>query len=249
MPDNCHTKEMVYAACVVIGAYEMDLWKARRKSLAAIRCNLKHENQTLLEALTLMDRCIELFHAADQSDGNDFALVCGQTLTKARRYAISCYSVCLNGCHSQPGALLRPLVEAAELLTFFHKEPARIELVSKERLPSAGQIAKAIQGELQFLRDSLNTCSSHFSLKLDLWQPIADNYSSESLKASLRNLTLFIMAAVREAIFCLEVINKRNEQLIDDVDACFEQWRTIFKIDEQFQSAIRAAELEEVEHA
>jgi len=72
---------------------------------------------------------------------------------------------------------------------------------------------------------------------LDSWEPIADNYSSESLKASLRNLILFIVAAVREALYCLEVINKRDEQLIDGVDACFEHWRTIFKIDEQLQSA------------
>lgn len=124
-----------------------------------------------------------------------------------------------------------------ELLAFFHKEPTRVELVRKESLPSAGQIAKAIRGELQFLRDALNTYSSHFSLKLDSWEPIADNYSSESLKASLRNLILFIVAAVREAVYCLEVINKRDEQLIDGVDACFEHWRTIFKIDEQLQSA------------
>jgi len=81
---------------------------------------------------------------------------------------------------------------------------------------------------------------------LDSWEPIADNYSSESLRASLRNLTLFIVATVREAVLCLVVINKHDRELIDDVDTCFEQWRTIFKIDESLQGHTQATELEQI---
>jgi hypothetical protein len=66
------------------------------------------------------------------------------------------YSLMLDGLGQEAGALLRPLIETLELLVYLRLEPARIDQAIEEKLPSAGQIAKKIEGEFLYRTLSMN---------------------------------------------------------------------------------------------
>jgi hypothetical protein len=85
------------------------------------------------------------------------------TLVKARNYALGLYSLSLDGLGQEAGALLRPLVEAYEVLVYFRLDPSRASKATDDKLPSAGEIAKAISGRFKDLREYLNENASHFA--------------------------------------------------------------------------------------
>jgi hypothetical protein len=80
----------------------------RNQALAALRDDLNQENEILERCFALFDECIERFYSLESNrDSNErFALICGQTLVKARRLALGSYSLLLDGLVLQAGALL-----------------------------------------------------------------------------------------------------------------------------------------------
>jgi hypothetical protein len=115
----------------------------------------------------LVDDCVTALAAVDST----FGRVAGLYLAKARNLALGCYSLSLDSLAQEGGALFRPLFEAYELLTYFRLEPSRIDEVLENRLPSAGNIAKRIDGEYHH--------ASHLSLGPESMRHLVDPQSGE----------------------------------------------------------------------
>ncbi len=210
----------------------MDIWLIRNQAMSAIASDLKAENDTLLEALALMDMGIEQLLAQAKGSSEQFAIVCCHTLIKAKRYALACYSVCLDGFAQEAGALYRPLVETWEQLIFYAQDPTRTQLAMDERLPSAGEIARAIGSELQGLRTYLNWNASHFSFREESLQSMQNAYNGEQLKTNLRVLYTTIWLTAREAASCLQTIGDLDDSFIAAINNSQEHGLKIFHIDD-----------------
>jgi hypothetical protein len=213
----------------------MELWNIRNQAQEDLDGRFRDENETLLDTFALVDKCIQRLFTVGEKENDRFALVCCHTLIKARRYALGCYSLCIDGLAQEAGALLRPFIETWEQLIFYHQEPKRVELALENKLPQAGKIAQKIGSELQGLRDYLNKNASHFSFEPDTLQPMATTYDSENLKTNIRVLFTTLCMTAGEAAECLSALGRLDNELAGDILRCREKGLQIFKIDEPGQ--------------
>ena len=210
----------------------MELWKVRNQAQEDLNSRFKDENETLLDTFALIDKCIQRLFTVGEKENDRFALVCCHTLIKARRYALGCYSLCIDGLAQEAGALFRPFIETWEQLIFYHQEPKRVELALENKLPQAGKIAQKIGSELKGLRDYLNKIASHFSFEPDSLQPMVTAYDSENLKTNIRVLFTILCMTAGEAAECLSALGRLDNELAGDILRCREKGLQIFKIDE-----------------
>jgi hypothetical protein len=152
-----------------------DLWRSRRQALEALADEAPPILHVLDDLFILVDDCVTALAAVDST----FGRVAGLYLAKARNLALGCYSLSLDSLAQEGGALFRPLFEAYELLTYFRLEPSRIDEVLENRLPSAGNIAKRIDGEYKGMREYLNNHASHLSLGPESMRHLVDPQSGE----------------------------------------------------------------------
>lgn len=120
----------------------------------------KPQASAIVDAFGIIDDCIDLF---DSKSTNDYCRICGLTLAKARNFALGAYGLILDGLGQEAGALIRPFVEYHELLVYFRKDPVRAQQAIDDKLPSAGNIAKKIEGDFHGFREYLNENASHSS--------------------------------------------------------------------------------------
>ena len=203
------------------------------------RCWLENEletERTHLEAgFELVDQCTQIFNELSKKHGDSqighFARVCGIATSKGRNLLLSCFSLAMDGLSQESGALLRPLLEVIELLTYLRLDPKRVEEVLTSKLPSAGNIAKIIDGKFKFLRDYLNEDASHFSFGfysvfhlVDLEKSEIRSTESQSVEVLKRNLVTiasFFVFLMGEAMSCLYEAGYDASTLAQT----FEQWR------------------------
>jgi hypothetical protein len=186
----------------------MELWQTREQALVALQGDLQERAEVIRETFELIDECTGRFKAID----SPFARVCGLTLVKGRNMALGVYSLILDGLGQEAGALLRPLIEILELLVYLRLDPARVDKAIAGKLPSAGQIAKKIEGEFKDLRQHLNEHASHFGFTYDSLRHIVDlskmtwrtsqPYNEDVLKTNLGTLFLFTIRLAIEGINC-----------------------------------------------
>jgi len=138
-----------------------DLWQTRTEALAYLAEKHPSRLAVINKTFELLDMCVDAYEAAASSD--DYALVCGITLVKAKMLAVGTYSLMLDGLAQEGGALLRPLLEYTEKLTYFRLEPSAVGKALIDDLPSAGEIAMKIAGVYKKLRDHLNEHAAHSS--------------------------------------------------------------------------------------
>jgi len=103
--------------------FQHNLCKTREEALASLEGPLRQEAAMLQDAFALMDECIAHLITRDTT----FTRVCAITMIKARNLELGCYSLALDGLAQEGGALFRLVVETLELLTYFWKDPARVE--------------------------------------------------------------------------------------------------------------------------
>jgi hypothetical protein len=213
----------------------MNLWQAREKSLEWLATELIEQNSLIDKGFELLDKCIALLNQQSKASSDEingrFARVVNITLAKARNLMLGSYSMLLDAVAQEAGALLRPILEAYELLIYFRLEPSRIDQAIDRKLPSAGSIAKKIKGEFKDLRDSLNTNASHISFGYESAKHLIDYQTSEIkaiqsqtvevFTANLTTLTAVQLLIVTEALKCLLRIENNSEPLIKE----FEDWR------------------------
>src|SRR5687768_5816205 len=136
----------------------MRLWEARTEALDYLARNQPSRLAVIDRTFDLFDACLDAFEA---SDAAPYSTVCAISLLKAKNLAHGAYSLTLDGLAQEAGALLRPLVEYAELLTYFRLSPDRVKQAINGTLPSAGKRAELVQGIYKNFREFLNENASH----------------------------------------------------------------------------------------
>lgn len=201
------------------------LWATRRQAEAALAGELKPFADLLDEAFAAVDSSA----ARLESLGYPFGLVCAVVVIKARNLGLGCYSLSLDAVAQEGGALFRPLIEHLELLTYFKLDRARVNEALEDRLPSAGEIARRIEGKLQGVRQYLNTHASHLSLSPESIKHVVDvrtgrlrptqPYSATVLRENLRVLLGILVSIAIEAINCTTVVaGSADHGLVDTVE-------------------------------
>jgi len=213
----------------------MNLWQARQKSVEWLATELVEHNALIDTGFEILDKCIALLNQHsktlnDQFNGR-FARVVNLNLAKTRNLLLGSYSMLLDALAQEAGALLRPILEAYELLIYFRLEPTRIHQAIDGKLPSAGKRAKKIRGEFKGLRDHLNTHASHISFGYESAKHLLDyqtsevkaiqNQSIDVFKRNLSTLNAFQLLIVSEVISCIDVIGNTPESLLEE----YKDWR------------------------
>ena len=213
----------------------MTLWQTRQKSLEWLANELVEQNALSNQGFELLDKCISLLNqyskkSEDELNGR-FARVVNITLAKTRNLLLGSYSMMLDALSQEAGALLRPILEAYELLIYFRLDSTRVDQAIEGKLPSPGERAKKIGGDFKGLRDHLNAQASHISFDTEASKHLFDYQKSEVktiqiqtvdvLKRNISTLNAFQIFIVTEAIRCLDVIRHAPESLIAE----YEDWR------------------------
>ena len=108
----------------------------------------------LLEGAFLrVDEAVDYFQKFLLADPADSGRVCAVTVIKGRNLALGCYSLALDGLAQESGALLRPLLEAIELLGYLRTVPGAVDKAVDGKLPNAGKRAKKIESPFWDLRE------------------------------------------------------------------------------------------------
>jgi len=213
----------------------MNLWQARQKSIEWLETELVEQNVLIDKGFEILDKCITLLNQQSKSSDNElngrFARVVNITLAKIRNLLLGSYSMLLDAVAQEAGALLRPILEAYELLTYFRLEPSRVDEAIDGKLPGPGKIAKKIEGEFKGLRDYLSRNASHVSFSYESAKHLLDyetseikaiqNQSIDVFKTNLSTLNGFQLLIVAETIRCLGIIGYSAESLIEE----YEDWR------------------------
>jgi hypothetical protein len=166
------------------------------------------------------------------------ARVCAITTAKGRNLLCACYSLSLDALAQESGALLRPLIEVIELLTYFRLGQGSVDEALNGTLPTAGNRAQAIGGQFKFLRDHLNEDASHFAFGYYSVQHLLDketfkirpaqHQSFEVLERNLATLSAFFVFLLFESISCLFVAGSDANKLADRSEAWKSTSRTLF---------------------
>ena len=190
----------------------LDLWATRRESLLFLEEKHPSRLAVLNRAFDLMDQCVTAFE--DFSRQSKYAEVCGLALLKLKHLAVGSYSLILDGLGQETGALMRPMIEYAELVTYFRMFPDTVERAATNSLPKAGDRAKAIGGIYKSFRDHLNEHASHSSFSsyslAHLREPKTAKFKKlqrmvpHVLETNVRDLVVQLMLFLREAGLALE---------------------------------------------
>ncbi len=208
----------------------MDIWVAREKSLHWLNNELVSEGKILQDGFDYLGNCVKRFDEIANSEGESekgqFCRICSLTLAKLSYLLLSCYSLALDGLAQESGALLRPLIEAVELLVYFQQDKTRINQVLDNTLPSAGIIGKRISGDFQDLREYLNQNASHFSYKAESMRHLFDkntkirsipDHSLIVFRKNLEMVNVFQVYILFEAAKCLQTIEYDENEFVDKI--------------------------------
>lgn len=117
-----------------------DFWSTRDASWAYL--NEKHPSRVavVFRLFELIDQCVDEYEAKAGSD--TYSRICGLTLLKAKNLAYGSLSLLLGALGQEAGALLRPFIEYAELLTYFRQFPEQVDKAADNALQNAGKRAR-----------------------------------------------------------------------------------------------------------
>jgi hypothetical protein len=162
----------------------MNIRTTRKQSINWIENELSVEYDVLVDGFDLISLSVSELseYGLDENDIEMSKLfrIGALTLAKSCHFLLGCFSLALDGLSQESGALLRPLIETYELLIYIRLDPTRVDEVTEERLPSAGNIAKKISGNFKGLREHLNEHASHFRYKVASVKHLVD-FKSEAL--------------------------------------------------------------------
>jgi hypothetical protein len=191
----------------------MTFWETRTKSVAGIASTLGREAQLIEDLLSLLAVCAEKLEAVPQ--GQRLSRAAAICTIKARNLGLASYSLSLDALAQEAGALVRPLIETMELLAYLRADPSRVHEVLENRLPSAGERGKAINGKFKKWRDYLNAHASHFGLTPDsvrhlfdinnLRLRIVQPYDEAVLRENLKSLFAVLYFCATEAVLTLDL--------------------------------------------
>lgn len=217
----------------------MELWNTREVSWAYLNEKRSSRLAVFLALVELLDRCIDEYESRAASD--TYARVCGLTLLKAKNLAIGSFSLLLDGLGQESGALLRPMIEYTELLTYFRLFPNKIENAAENDLPKAGERAKAIKGMYHDLRQHLNEHASHSSFNHHSLSHLLDSnfsfrkmqrFAPKVLDKNVKDLAVQVWLLLHEAMLALQCILSKETmvELATEADTLKERMIIVFEL-------------------
>jgi hypothetical protein len=222
----------------------MNLWECRGESTAALQTTSAHLAVLLNGAFSRVDEAVEYFQKFLMAEPSAAGRVCAVTAIKGRNLALGCYSLALDGLAQESGALLRPLLEAIELLEYLRVVPGAVDRALDGRLPNAGKRAREIGSSFQSLREHLNLSASHLGFGgasvrhlLDISAGrfrVAQQFSEAVLEQNLATIFVFTAILAREAAVCFQwcgssVAPTSAESLLNKACSCVESGEPIVK--------------------
>jgi hypothetical protein len=190
----------------------MSVWATREQSIKFLTEWHSSRIGVIDQAVTLIDDLVDAYETAPEQTA--YPRVCAVALLKAKSYALSSYSVILDGHGHEAGALLRPMIEYSELITYLRHFPDRAEMALEDKLPSAGNRAKAIGSVYEKLRKYLNEHASHLTFSDNSVMHLFDmealrlrkkpHLSQHVLLTNVTILVVQILMLIQEAIISLE---------------------------------------------
>jgi hypothetical protein len=195
------------------------LFCGRSQAVAELTSVLAGEAQTIEEHFAAVDEYIGALQ--DTSGGSALGRVAALTAAKGRHLALGCYSLILDGLAQESGALLRPLIEAIELLVYLSEDSQAVDEAVCGKLPKAGEIARKINGRFKPLREHLNANSSHFDLSYESLGHIVQfgdavviktspRFEPDTLKINLETIRVFLRILASAAERCLALATGQN---------------------------------------
>jgi hypothetical protein len=213
------------------------LWSCREKSTAALSGALQPLAALLEEAFARVDEAVSYFEKFQMTSPAPAGRVCALVVMKGRNLALGCYSLTLDGLAQESGALLRPLLEAIELLCYLRDVPGAVDSAIDGKLPSPGDRARRIRGTFHELRKYLNTDASHLGLGFASTRHLVDfrtgklrpvqHFSEFVLEQNMAVLFAFTAMLVRESAACFrwcayETVPTSAESLVNKALRCIE---------------------------
>jgi hypothetical protein len=119
-----------------------NFWQTRSTSWSYLNSQYPSRVAVVISIYDLIDHCVDEYETLAQI--NTYARVCGLALLKGKNLSQGAFSLILDGLGQEAGALLRPMIEYSELLTYLHKFPNEAEKAAENNLPKAGLRAKAV---------------------------------------------------------------------------------------------------------
>jgi hypothetical protein len=190
----------------------MLLWQTREDSLAFLKERHPSRLDVIERTFALFDDIVDAYEAAPEH--GPYARLCAVALLKAKNYAVGAFGMILDGHGQEAGALLRPMIEYAELITYLRLFPEKVELALQDRLPKAGERARAIDSVYQELRKYLNENASHSTFKHTAIRHVFDfqelrlrkrqSLAPHVLLTNLTTLVVQLLVLLTEAMYSLE---------------------------------------------
>ena len=217
----------------------MGLWRTRHHSMEMLAKDYKEQAKAIEEAFEAIDECISLFDK--QAHEDNYYLICGLVLAKARNLGLGMYGLMLDGLGQEAGALMRPFIEYHELLKYFRLDPSRIEEAMNEKLPSAGKRAQLIEGYFKEFRDHLNQHASHssfsdFSLNhlIDKSDMVIRKEQPMLPKVLFKNIGDFFVQMILLAIEAIQCLDQHKHiELAKKIEKLRTDGFMLFKLDER----------------
>ncbi len=188
-----------------------ELWATRNAALGDLEVALKPESEMVQEVFQVLRL---ILHDLDSffQPAPGLPLLSLLTGIKGRNLLHASYGLSLDGLAQEAGALLRPLLEAVELLVYLRTVPGAIEQGESLTLPSAGVRAKEIGGDFHKLRDHLNKHACHVNLTEESLRHLFDASAGRTriqqphridvLRQNLLSLTAFGTSLAVETSSC-----------------------------------------------
>ncbi len=195
----------------------MTLWDTRAEAILYLENENPERLAVLLNLLNAIDHLVDCYEKHSRKD--TYARVCGLTLLKAKHLAVGMFSLALDGLAQESGALMRPFIEYTELLTYFRYFPDHVDdaVADSNKLPAAGERAKAINGGYKDLREYLNLHASHSSYSYyalsHLLEPESFKFKKSQhnvpvvLNTNVKVLSVQVWILLREATLSVKKLN------------------------------------------
>lgn len=210
------------------------MWQARTEALTYLRHLHPLKIAVIDDTFMLFDACIDAYKNSESQE--TYCRVCATSLVKAKNFALGAYSLILDGLGQEAGALIRPMIEYTELLTYFGRFPEKVQLAIDNRLPKAGERAKEIKSVYQQFRRHLNQEASHSSFSDHAIAHVFENNTGRIrkfqkmvphiLERNLRDFIVQLHLLLHEAIFSLEQV--KSQDLLELAERCAGLQSTMF---------------------
>jgi hypothetical protein len=221
-----------------------NLWTCRQEATEALRTALAPLARLLGAAFERIDEAVEYFERFVLAEPDPAGRVCVVVAIKGRNLALGCYSLAIDGLAQESGALLRPLLEAIELLLYLRTVPGAVDQALDGRLPRPGTRARRTGSPFHDLREHLNKCASHLgfgdaSLRHLLDIPAGrfravQRFHEAVLEQNLATLFVFTTILAREVSYCFQwcggvIAPASAESLVNKAIACIDAGEPVVK--------------------